>query len=354
VTRILIVLMSLAVGVAAWCAPSLAAEWPALPAYMAIDDPAPTKAVMSGPAWPKIPAGTPPSVLSPFAVEMGARYWYSSGSVNFGFTNNIPGYGDPTSTIDWNGVAGHSGEVFARIDYRPLGLVVKGLVGGGILSHGTMEDTDFLVGQQSFSDTSSNITGDGLTYGIIDFGATYNVPRAGVRFGAFVGYHYWHEKFAAAGLFCNPTVYGNTACGGPGEWIEPTNVAVMIYQPTWNALRLGGDAQIKFLDRWTLSADVAGVPYAQLTNFDSHLLRSDLGPAPNIIDKSTSGYGAEAEMLINYALTPHIDIGAGLRYWGLFAQQGSVQFGPSFAPDFPLRTFSDQRYGLLLQISGKL
>jgi hypothetical protein len=332
-------------------APLCAADWPNLPPYMnaGVDGGDQTKVVMTGPNWPKIPAGTPAPVLSPFAFEGGARYWYSSGSVNFGFANSNPIAGDPTSTIDWNGTTGHSGELFGRLDYRPAGLFVKGVISGG-----TMEDRDFLSGQYSFSDTSSGINGNSLSYGIVDFGATYNVPYAGVRFGAFVGYHYWHEQLTANGLRCNPDDVGGAVCGSPGQWIAPANVQVMSYEPTWNALRIGGDAQIKFRDRWTLSAEVAGVPYAQLINDDSHFLRTDLGPVPNIIDKSTSGYGAEAEMFVNYALTPRIEIGAGLRYWGLFVMGGTSQFGPSFTPDYPLRTFSEQRYGVLLQIKGKL
>jgi hypothetical protein len=350
-------ILSLWVGLgASWLmsAPLAAADWPSLPPYMnaGLDGREPAKVVMTGPNWPKIPAGTPAPVLSPFAFEIGARYWYSSGSVNFGFANSNSSFGDPTSTIDWDGTTGHSGEIFGRFDYRPAGLFVKGLVGGGILSGGTMIDRDFSAGQFSFSDTSSNISGNGLAYGIVDFGATYNIPYAGVRLGAFLGYHYWREKLTANGFRCNPDDVGGVNCAAATP--VAANVPVLAYEPTWNALRIGADAQIKFLDRWTLSGEFAGVPYAQLTNNDSHLLRTaQLGPVPNIIDRSTSGYGAEAEVFVNYALTPKIEIGAGLRYWGLFAQRGTVDFGPSFSPNFPLQTFNEQRYGVLLQIKGK-
>jgi hypothetical protein len=322
--------------------------------HVQADDWRPAKMAMTGPSWPKIPPGMPAPILSPYAFEIGARYWYSTGSVNFGFANGIAGYGDPTSTIDWNGTTGHTGELFGRFDYRPIGLFVKGVVGGGLLSGGTMDDRDFFGGQVKFSDTSSNINGKNIDYGILDIGWSYNVPYSGVRLGAFAGYHYWHEKLTAVGLRCNPDDFGGAFCGSPGQWIFGTNVAVMNYEPTWHAVRIGADAQIKFWNRWSLSAEVVGVPYALLANNDSHLLRTDLGAMPNIFDRSRSGYGAEAELFINYTITPRIDIGAGLRYWGLFATAGSSQLGPTFTPDFTLRNFSEQRYGVLLQIKGRL
>ena len=79
-----------------------------------------------------------------------------------------------------------------------------------------------------------------------------------------------------------------------------------------------------------------GVPYAALQNKDSHLLRqsmADLGPAPNIITEGRCAYGVEAEVFLNYAVTPNIEVGAGVRYWGLASRDGSVAFGPDFAPD---------------------
>jgi hypothetical protein len=36
--------------------------------------------------WPKVP---PERLISPFVFEAGARYWYSSGSMNFGLPTAI-------------------------------------------------------------------------------------------------------------------------------------------------------------------------------------------------------------------------------------------------------------------------
>ena len=57
----------------------------------------------------------------------------------------------------------------------------------------------------------------------------------------------------------------------------------------------------------------------RLENKDSHLLRqdfADLGPAPNVISKSTYAFGVEAEVFVNYAVTPNIEIGAGAALLG--------------------------------------
>src|SRR5258708_6458621 len=134
---------------------------------------------------------------SPFAFEGGTRYWYSTGSNRFGFTNGNPLFGTPTSTLDWDRMTGHSGEAFARIDHRPSHLFVKGVLGGGALKGGDMDDVDFLVTQTSFSNTTSAINGNNMRYATIDIGYSFEVPSEGIRFGAFVGYQYWRREMTA-------------------------------------------------------------------------------------------------------------------------------------------------------------
>ena len=309
--------------------------------------------------WPNVPpdaliGAAPPK---PFSFETGLRYWYSSGTVNFAFTNTNPAFGNPTSTIDWNSLTAHTGEIFARLDHAPTGLFVKGLIGSGSIQEGDMIDRDFLVGQLSFSDTSSHVGNGTITYGIIDIGATIAQPAPGVRFGAFVGYQYWHDKMTAYGLICNADAVGGMFCGPPGSSVYPNSVPVLQYEPTWHAARIGFDGHVQIDNTWSISGELAAVPYARVTNDDSHLLRqspADLGPAPNIITRNDWAWGGEAEVFVNYALTNHIDIGAGLRYWGLFNLRGRVEFGPDFSVDYPVNRFYQQRYGLLLQIRGRL
>jgi hypothetical protein len=305
--------------------------------------------LVKAPARPEFFAKRYPS---PFVFEGGARYWYSIGQNRFAFTNQTFPFGNPTSTLDWDRMQGHSGELFARVDHRPTGLFAKGLIGGGVIKGGDMDDLDFLISQLNFSNTTSAIDGNNLRYAIIDVGYAYEVPEAGVKFGGFVGYHYWHENMSAFGLICNADQTSNFFCGPAGAVVVPFDTPVITFDTTWHAIRVGGEARVQLYDRWSISGEVAFVPYAWMTNEDSHLLRqdpADLGPAPNVITHGWRGMGAEAEAFVNYKVLPYFEVGAGVRYWGIFTQAGSVAFGPSFAPDYPLTKFSTQRYGVLLQ-----
>ena len=177
---------------------------------------------LGGPSAPRTPPTFDQRFQSPFTFEVGTRYWYSIGQNRFAFTNRISPFGNPTSTLDWDRMQGHSGEGFFRIDHQPTHLYVKGLVGGGILRGGDMDDLDFLVDQINFSNTTSQINGNSLAYGIVDLGYSFDVPSAGVRYGAFVGYHYWRERMTASGILCNGTQLNNPSCPA-GALIVPFN-----------------------------------------------------------------------------------------------------------------------------------
>jgi hypothetical protein len=289
---------------------------------------------------------------SSFVFEAGTRYWYSIGQNRFAFTNQIFPYGNPTSTLDWDRMQGHSGELFGRVDHRPTGLFVKGLVGGGVLKGGDMDDLDFILSGASFSNTTSKIDGENMRYAMIDVGYAYEVPEAGVKFGGFVGYHYWHEKMTAYGLLFNADILNNQFSFPAGALAVPYSTPVDIFETTWHAIRIGGEARIQVTDRWSVSAEAAWVPYAWMSNADSHLLRqdpADLGPAPNILTRGWRGMGGEVEAFVNYQVLPRFELGVGARYWGLFTQAGTVEFGPTFGPDYPLTKWSTQRYGVLVQ-----
>jgi hypothetical protein len=290
---------------------------------------------------------------SQFAFEAGARYWYSIGQNRFAFTNGTFFAGNPTSTLDWDRMQGHSGELFWRVDHLPSGLFAKGMIGGGVLKGGDMDDLDFFFDQINFSNTTSKVDGNNMRYAMFDLGYAFNVPEAGIRYGAFVGYHYWREKMTAFGILCNPDQLGNQfICTTPGAVVVPFNTPVVAFETTWHALRIGADVRVQVWDRVSISAEAAFVPYAWLSNDDSHLLRqspADLGPAPNVLTRGWRGMGAELEAFINYQVLPHFQVGVGARYWSIYTQSGTVNFGPDFGQDFLLTKFSTQRYGVLLE-----
>jgi hypothetical protein len=298
----------------------------------------------------------PAAPISPFRFEAGLRYWYSSGEMKFGFANGDPLFGNPTSTIDWNQTDAHSGELFARIDHRPTGLFAKGMLGGGNIKAGEMIDRDFIVNQLSFSDTSSDVRDGHLRYGLIDAGWSFDVPNAPIRIGLFGGYQYWTSRMTAYGLRCNPDNLNNLFCPAGTSLVAP-DTAVMVYEPTWHAARVGVDAKMMVTSQLSVSGEAAWIPYATLNNKDSHLLRqgmADLGPAPNIFTNSRDASGFAGEIFLNWHFMKNFELGAGLRYWEFSAHSTVVTFGPTHTPGFEGNRFIDQRYGVLLQLKGKI
>jgi hypothetical protein len=357
------------------------AQWPNLPADK-LPEPAPKSvaaksaaaapaaAVAAKPDTVSKPAAPAPDVTgsakfwtdqadhsppSPFVVEGGARYWYSSGKIRFAFRNGSPLFGDPTSTLDWHSLTAHSGEAFARVDHRPSGFFIKGLLGLGTVVDGSIDDADFLAGQYKFSDTRSNVSSGSQSYAMLDLGWAYS-PVVGTRLSFFVGYHYWHEKMSASGIVCRQASFIVAGCPFAGAMPVGFDTTVFNYEPTWHAVRIGFEGRVAITDRWSFTAEIAGVPYAAMQNKDSHLLRqspADLGPAPNVITQSDYAYGLETEVFLNYAITPNIEIGGGVRYWGLVSRYGSVTNGPTFAIKNTVTDFDQQRYGVLAQVKAR-
>jgi hypothetical protein len=288
--------------------------------------------------------------------EGGGRYWYSSGRINFGFYNGDPAFGDPTSTLDWTGLEAHVGELFGRVTHDS-GLYLKGTIGGGDIGSGKIVDRDFFAGQVKFSDTTSQVRDGNVRYGTIDIGYGTPYARGRDRIGAFIGFQYWRERAIAYGVVCNPDDVGGAFCGPPGTVLIPPDVAALGYEPTAYGLRVGFDARYEFAPGFTISGEAAFLPYVRLRNLDSHFLRVDLAPSPNIIDTAKHAMGFTAEAFINYAITRHIEFGVGVRYWAVYSRSGDVVFLPAgggTAGPFPLRNLDMQRFGLLVQLKGEM
>ena len=280
----------------------------------------------------------------PVQLSAGVRYWYSWSDTNYAFTNRNPRFGNPTSTLDWTSTA-HSGEVFARLDHEPSGVFLRGSLGIGGISDGSLTDRDFLSGQIEFSDTDSVAEGDSFRFGMADVGIAFT-PDPRIKVGPFVGYHYWNDKPDATGALCNPDDVGNVLCPLGVHVIRP-GVAAIGYDTTWHALRLGVNGGVELGDGLSFTGEVAWVPYASWSLEDSHYQRVDLGPVPNILSGG-HGVGLEAQGFFNYALTPNFEVGLGARYWGLFSNDGSSRF-KQFSRSYPVTDFDLQRYGLLFQ-----
>ena len=59
----------------------------------------------------------------------------------------------------------------------------------------------------------------------------------------------------------------------------PDSVAAIVEDDSWQAVRLGLNADIPLIDRWRLNLEGAWLPYVWFSGTDNHLLRPDL-PVP--------------------------------------------------------------------------
>lgn len=293
------------------------------------------------------PAYRPP-IPPAWVWEFGARYWYSSGKNWYNY------YTDPTPTqlasrLSYQGSAGHSGEVFFRVDsfYGPMqGIFMKGYIGGGSITKGTLIDEDFPPGVVPYSSTTSNANGN-LTYASIDVGYTFfdntwrgqgtyksgaAEPSAGVRFGAVVGYHYWNEIADAYG--CTQTGANFGICVPA----IPTAFKVITEEDNWNSLRVGLTGDLLLTPRLKLSGEAAFV-WATQKALDTHYFT--FGPDP----ATGRGTGFQTEAILSYQITDAFNFGVGARWWHL-----KTNATDSFDQ---LLQYTTDRYGAFVQGSLK-
>jgi hypothetical protein len=279
---------------------------------------------------------------APWVFEIGARYVYSSGK-NWYDLYNDPNPSQLNSRLTYDGLNAHSGEVFFRVD-SPSAIFIKGYYGGGRIQHGnTLYDEDFPPAVSPYSKTVSDTSGS-LQYGNIDVGYGFYDTRGlatstPVRFGAFVGYHYWHEKVDAFGC----TQVANSAPCGVGT-VLPTRavgpgVLVVSENDTWHAFRAGGIVDIWLTPALKFTAEAA---YARVWQkaLDTHYLTFGSDPA------SATGNGVQLEGILSYQLTPLFNVGIGARWWHYNTTGNEAMFNQ-------LIKYQTERYGVFVQGSLK-
>lgn len=272
----------------------------------------------------------PPAFTSSFAM----RYWYGMGSTNkdlYGLTRDTL-----NSRLTYDGLRSHSLEAFARVDHSS-GLFWKGYAGGGLLTQGSLQDEDFPPATTPYSSTNSTLQNQSIGYISFDMGGAL-VRGADFRVDAFVGYHYLHERMKAFG--CQQTASNPDICAGG----IPNSVAVIVEDNTWQALRLGLNAEFPIVDRLRLNLEAAWLPYVWLSGTDNHLLRRDL-PVPTPEDGH--GWGYQLEALLSYRLDDAISLGVGGRYWHM-QSKGYAHFEVFGGSPQPL-DFKTDIYGVFVQ-----
>jgi len=278
-------------------------------------------------------------------IEFGGRTWYSSGRFqkDLGSTPNQPQQDLLNSRLTYDTTAA-SGELFGRVD-SDTNIFIKGFLGAGNILSGKMNDEDWLVFNETvpYSNTVSNVTGH-LSYATFDAGySLFRGPNS--KIGGFIGYNYYNENKSAYG--CAQIANSNSDCVPP----IPNSTLGITENDRWDSFRIGLSGVVTLMDRLTLTADAAYLPYVVFHGTDNHLLRTDVS---NTISTETgTGQGVQLEAVLAYALTNSFSVGAGGRYWAMWATDGYTNIFGTGCPcqTLPART---ERYGAFLQASYKL
>jgi outer membrane protease len=285
-----------------------------------------------------------PSSANPFLIEnteapaftssFALRYWYGMGSTSkdlYGFTRDTL-----VSRLTYDGLQSHTAEAFTRVDHSS-GLFWKGYAGGGLLTRGNLQDEDFPPVITPYSSTNSTLQNQAIGYASVDFGGAL-LRGPDFRIDGFVGYHYLHTRLKAFG--CQQTATNPAVCAGG----IPNDVAVIVEDDTWQALRLGLNADFPIVDRLRLNLEAAWLPYVWFSGTDNHLLRPDL-PVPTPEDGH--GWGYQLEALLSYQIDNAMSVGVGGRYWQMQSKGGAnfEVFGGSLQP----LDFKTKIYGVFVQ-----
>jgi opacity protein-like surface antigen len=294
----------------------------------------------------------PPIVPPAWAVEVGGRYWYSTGRFQVDLAPGLTGAQNPTTAISrltWDNLNGHSGETFGRVD-SPFNVFAKGFVGGGILTGGKINDEDWglpavasgsPVVNTGYSNTIGNASGQ-LSYATADLG--YDLVRGpGYKVGAFVGYNIYTENKTST------TCY-QIALPASGMCNPPTTTFILGDNDRWQSLRVGTNSEVMLTPYLRLTADTAFLPYVDYKGQDFHPLR------PFLAEDKGTGIGAQTEVFLDYFVTPQFSVGIGGRYWSMWTTSGTDCHEPpdGFCP-VPANNlqYKTERYGMTLQSSYK-
>lgn len=271
--------------------------------------------------------------------QSGLRYWHSTGKHTYTLSDTT---GRPTvSRLTWDQIEAAAAETFFRADHWS-GLFLKGHLGAGSLTGGSLKDEDFPPFVTPFSSTHSQQRDGHISYGTADLGYTV-VKKPSYRLGIFGGYTMWRDRMNAFG--CQQTG-GNTGICGVAI---PSSSLGITESLEWRAWRLGVTGDFKLSDRMTLTADAAYLS-SDLFGQDWHHARADLANVTRL-DASSNGYQFEA--LLSYALDHAFSIGVGGRYWRMEEGSGKTHFESNGGVSQASKVESE-RYGVFVQASYKM
>lgn len=284
-----------------------------------------------------------PALAQERGLELGTRYWLSNGENRFAHNASAADparFGNPTSVLTYDELDARALELHWRAAFAGSWFF-KGHFGLGELRDGSFDDEDYGAGQVKTDDTTSAVRGERFSYLTLDVGKDiWASAGGGSRLGVFAGFQQWSEQVDAFGL--------TVTVGGSATF--PDSVRVISNDVRWRSLRLGVTGIAALTPRLRVLADLALVPFADLRNEDSHYLRGDLGPVPNIVTTGR-GAGVQLELELRYAFTDRLEAGIGARHWELNEKDADVRFAGGGA--LPITRFETRRTGLTATVVGR-
>jgi opacity protein-like surface antigen len=289
-----------------------------------------------------------PQFVRSLDTELGLRYWYSTGRT----AKDLYGFSGATmlSRLTYDGLGASSGEGFVRINDHS-GFFVKGTIGAGAVTSGSLKDEDFPPGINPYSATASAQRDGNLFYLTGDAGYDF-WTGPNYKLGAFVGFFHERELLNAHGcaqVASNPFVC-QPAISDP--------ILGITEDARWFAARVGLSGEVTLWNRLRLGADAAWLPYVRLTGTDAHWLRMQsfdgnfIGP----VREDGNGFtGVQLEAIVSYLISPDFSVGVGARYWRM-ETNGHAHFeddiyGGGGGPQ-PIH-FVSERYGGFVQAAFK-
>lgn len=297
--------------------------------------------------------------------EVGVGTWVSLGGTKWDHDASAvdPTLGNPTSELEYKDTRSIVAEVQGRMTYDEW-LFVQGSGGYGGIDDGTLIDDDYVsaLGATTFgtsvsgahrvSRTESDIDGDYLWYVNLDVGMTlfrFSENRGAIR--TFLGYQHWREQYTGRGVYQVECTAVGTLCSAPGT-VAFAGTAAITNKVDWDSLRLGAETDV-LITRWlTLWLSAAYVPFAALSNEDTHHLRTDLQQDPSFSMTGT-GQGYDLEAGARVRVLENLYVHAGARYWDRFVNDGEWRNHPvaGASSTLNLNKLRTQRYGFTFHIS---
>jgi hypothetical protein len=297
--------------------------------------------------------------------KLGLRYWHSEGETEWshcastacgggasGYESPYAGYGDPTSKLNYSGTNAGIAEIFGT--YTIDKILLMGTYGTEIADNdgGKLRDQDWLMDSRdgrsyTFSDTISSTRDTNVNYYTVDLGMTLDEKTTGMKIAPFLGYVRYNEKLSAYGL----TFLRDELDNRTNEEGISNNTLVIKNDITWTGFRIGADVDYPLNKEFNLNLNAAYVFGLDAENKDSHVLRDDLGPTPNIKNIGDGGYGYMIDILGQYNYSTQLKFDFGYRWWMFDTDSGNTKFGPNFTTAFPNRSLKSERSGLLIGVN---